>query len=128
MAGKSCIKRMGIHKINLKAVWRMLLPQPISFMDDKKPDLKEQFDNTRKGPVKELTSLFASEEFRIVMQAFISGNKNPTFMFWKSCMQLVHILLLFTRAQRNEIWDLHLHASQRMLMYFMHYNHVNYAC
>lgn len=42
-------------------------------------------------------------------------------------MQMVQILLLFTRAQRDGIWELHLSAFRSMLPYFMRYNHTNYA-
>lgn len=42
-------------------------------------------------------------------------------------MQMVHIFLLFIRAQRDGIWDLHLYAFQRMLPYFKWYSHTNYA-
>ena len=42
-------------------------------------------------------------------------------------MQMVHILLLFIRAQRNGVWSLHIYAFQRMLPLFMRYDHTNYA-
>jgi len=42
-------------------------------------------------------------------------------------MEMVHILLLFTRAVGDGDWDLHLHAFQCMLPYFMRYNQANYA-
>ena len=42
-------------------------------------------------------------------------------------MDMVSILLQFTRAQRDGIWDLHLHSLRQMLPYFMRYDHLNYA-
>lgn len=42
-------------------------------------------------------------------------------------MMMVNILLLFTGAQREGLWQLHLHAFGLMLPYFMRYNHTNYA-
>ncbi len=42
-------------------------------------------------------------------------------------MAMVSILLNFTRAQRDGLWKLHLHAFKRMLPYFFMYDHVNYA-
>ena len=96
-------------------------------MEDKNQDMKDMLFNMKNGPTEELISLLASEEFEAVMQAFIAANTNPNFMFWWRYMQMVRILLLFTCAQRDGIWDLHLYAFQQMLPYFMYYNHVNYA-
>ena len=42
-------------------------------------------------------------------------------------MEMVQILLLFIRAQRDGIWKLHIYAFQRMLPLFMRYDHTNYA-
>ena len=61
------------------------------------------------------------------MEAYLATNDNPNFRFWWGYMQMVHILLLFSRAQRDGIWDLHLQAFQRMLPYSMRYNNVNCA-
>ena len=127
MVGTSYIKGIRVHKITLQALWRILLPQLVSFMDDNNPDMKDMVFNMKNGPTEELISLLASKEFESVMQAFITANTNPNFMFWWGYMQMVRILLLFTRAQRDGIWDLHLYAFQQMLPYFMYYNHINYA-
>lgn len=40
---------------------------------------------------------------------------------------MVEILLMFTRDQREGNWSLHLHSFQRMIPYFMTYDHTNYA-
>ena len=42
-------------------------------------------------------------------------------------MTMVSIMLSFTRAQRDGLWDLHLYSFKRMLPYFYRYDHVNYA-
>ena len=42
-------------------------------------------------------------------------------------MDMFHILLLFTRAQKEGNWKLHLYAFREMLPFFMRYNHTNYA-
>ena len=42
-------------------------------------------------------------------------------------MEMVEILLHFTRAERDGIWDLHVHSFSSMLPYFMLYNHHNYG-
>ena len=40
---------------------------------------------------------------------------------------MVSVLLQFTRAQREGIWELHLHSFTLMLPYFMRYDPLNYA-
>ena len=42
-------------------------------------------------------------------------------------MQMVQMLLTFTRALREGDWYLYLHAFQYMLPYFMRYDHYNYV-
>ena len=42
-------------------------------------------------------------------------------------MDIVSILLQFIRAQRDGIWDLHLHSFSQMLPFFNRYDHLNYA-
>ncbi len=42
-------------------------------------------------------------------------------------MEMVMILLMFTRAQREGNWDLHVYSFKRMLPFFVHYNHTNYS-
>ena len=101
MAGTSYSKEIGAHKITLQAMWRTLLPQLTRFMEDNNPDMKDMLFNMKNGPIEELISLLASEEFETVMQAFNAANANPNFMFWWGYMQMVRILLLFTRAQRD---------------------------
>ena len=40
---------------------------------------------------------------------------------------MVSILLMFTRAQRDRIWDLYLQSFRHMLPYFFRYDHLSYA-
>ena len=42
-------------------------------------------------------------------------------------MDMVRILLLFIRAQREGNWDFHLYAFGKMLPFFHRYDHTNYA-
>ena len=42
-------------------------------------------------------------------------------------MEMVSVPLMFTRAQREVIWDLYLHSFCHMLPYFFRYDHLNYA-
>lgn len=127
LAGKSYAKGIRVHKITLQSMWRMLLPQLISFMEGKNPTLREALDKAQNSPVEDLVTLLSSEEFKGTIEAFVTVNDNPNFRFWWGYMEMVHILLLFPPAQRDGIWDLHLCVFQQMLPYFMQYNHINYA-
>ena len=42
-------------------------------------------------------------------------NCNPTEAFWWQYMEMVGILLMYTRAQRDGLWYLHLYAFRKML-------------
>ena len=42
-------------------------------------------------------------------------------------MEMVSILLYFTRGQHGGLWELHLYAFRHMLPFFFRYDHVNHA-
>ena len=63
--------------------------------------------------------MLADKELRDAMETFLAAKENPNFKFWWSYMQMVQILLLFTRAQIDGIWELHLSVFRSMLPYFM---------
>lgn len=75
----------------------------------------------------DLITLLSTTEFREAMAAFVESRKNPNFKFWWSYMQMVEILLLFTRAQRDGLWRFLWQSFTSMLPYFFRYNHINYA-
>ena len=125
--GKSYARGMRVHKITLQSMWRLLLPSLLDFIEFRNPGLKDDLEHKKDGPVEDFVMFLASDEFRNTMEAYLATNDNPNFKFWWGYMQMVHILLLFLRAQRDGIWVFNLHAFQRMLPYFMRYNNVNYA-
>ncbi|XP_010767762.1 serine/threonine-protein phosphatase 2B catalytic subunit alpha isoform-like [Notothenia coriiceps] len=46
---------------------------------------------------------------------------DPNATFWWDYMTMVSIVLCFTRAQRDGLWDLHLYAFKRMLPFFFRF-------
>ena len=42
-------------------------------------------------------------------------------------MEMLSVLFQYTRAQRDGIWDLHLHSFKQMLPYFKRHDHLNYT-
>ena len=53
--------------------------------------------------------------------------QNPNYALWFTYLHMVSTLLLFTRADREGIWNLHLSSFKEMLPYFHHFGHNNYA-
>ena len=76
-----------------------------------------------------MLGLLSSGRQRKVLASLIAvkKEKDPNLQYWLQYMDMVCILLLFIRAQREEIWDLHLYAFHKMLPFFDRYDHPNYA-
>jgi len=55
------------------------------------------------------------------------SEENVNFKFWWNYMEMLSVLLMFTRAQGKGIWDLCLHSFRHILPYFFRYDHLNYA-
>ncbi len=56
-----------------------------------------------------------------------SHGDNPTFHYWRQYMDMVSILLRFTRALRSGNWKLFLSSLAEMLPWFAIYDHTNYT-
>ena len=78
--------------------------------------------------IPELITSLKEKRFHKLLKDFVESESNDVnFVFWWCYMDMISILLQFTRAQRDGIWDLHLHSFSLMLPYFMRYDHLNYA-
>ena len=47
--------------------------------------------------------------------------------FLRNYMNMVEVLLLFTRASRQGLWELHLYSLSEMVNYFFAHDQINYA-
>jgi len=56
-----------------------------------------------------------------------SNSDDPTLMFWRTYIQLVSILLAFTRAIRVGDWHLYLSSFAEMMPWFTRYDHTHYT-
>ena len=75
-----------------------------------------------------LTNILSTQRFRDALSQFgESHSSDANFMLWWEYLYMVKVLLSFTRAQRDGVWDLHLTAFCNMLPYFHRYDHTNYA-
>ena len=131
LSGKAYNKGARCHKLSLQALWQILVPSLLPFCKehDRKyhDDITLLIDDKSDNIVKRL-SLLAEERFQSVLSSFIvMRSKDNNFDFWWNYMQMVEILQLFIRAQRDGNLDLHIYSFQLMLPYFMRYDHMNYA-
>lgn len=62
-------------------------------------------------------------------EKFVAENceRNVTFAFWVSYLDMVGCLLSFLRATRTADWYLHLAALEEMIPWFFSYDRINYA-
>ena len=128
MDGKSFAKGMRAHKIMWQSLWGILLPQIQLYLEENVPELSNSIQAaTQVNDIGPLVEMLASPTFVFQMNAFINTKEDCTFKHWWQYMHMVNILLLFTRAQRDGIWELHLTSFKDMLPYFHRYDHTNYA-
>ena len=129
LAGKDYEKGMRAHKITFQAIWACLLPQLLSYLEEHNKDLNHQIQvaDSEEDDL-ELMTVLVNPAFQKAMHSFITQQgHNPNCAFWFTYLELVSILLLFTRASRDGHWELHLSTFKRMLPYFFRYDHTNYA-
>ena len=83
MSGKSYARGMRGHKLTLQAMWRLLVPKLLAFIQDTDQDLDQQIqDDLSTDNTEGLSNLFASPDFQKAMDAFVSSNDNLNFQFW----------------------------------------------
>ena len=59
--------------------------------------------------IPELITFLKQERVQNLLKDFIASKSDDVnFVFWWDYMDMVSILLQFTRAQRDGLWDLHL--------------------
>ncbi len=133
LSGKAYNKGMRVHKLTLQALWRMLMPRILDYIEESDVEYYEQIssmcDDPDPGMTTELAALLKHERFQKPLEEFLAreSGAHATVSFWLQYMEMVSILLLFTRALRDGIWNLHLQSFRMMLPYFMRYDHYNYA-
>ena len=106
MAGKHYNKGMRAHKLTVQALWRLLLPHFLQYTQQHSDEVYQvlipYFDEG--SDVNELITFCQSDRFQVMMASFITPKADtdaPNFQFWGHYMEMVSILLTFTRAQRE---------------------------
>ena len=133
ISGKGYARAMRTHKLTLQALWQLLLPQLSAHLDSVDVELRAELDSLGKSSdteaISQMVDTLASERFQQPILDFVKVLKeeDPNAEFWWNYMEMVSILLYFTRAQRDGLWELHLYAFWHMLPFFFRYDHVNCA-
>ena len=130
LEGKSYLRGIRVHKMTFQALWQLLLPQLLGYLDRTDKALKQDIEhNAKPESFDDLVTLLSTDRFRESMSRFVTDkcHAHVNFTFWWQYIEMVVVLLLFTRAQRDDIWELHLYSFKCMLPFFVYYDHTNYA-
>ena len=135
LAGKDYSKGMRVHKITLQALWRIITPEFMEFLNKKDPNMaKSMNDSINKYECEEesdidLIILLKTEKWLHHLSQFTKekSEKSANYTFWWNYMEMVSTLLMFTRAQRDGIWNLYISSFKKMIPFFFQYDHQNYA-
>ena len=132
LAGKAYNKAMIAHELTLQALWRLLMPSLLSFVAKANSDchacLSRMAADDDSHTIPELITFLDKDKFGKLLTGFVESRSDVVnFSFWWQYMDMVAILLQYTRAQRDGIWELHLDSFSLMLPYFKRYDHLNYA-
>ena len=132
LAGKAYNKAMRAHKLTLQALWRLLMPSLLAFVAEADADchacISRMAADDDSQTIPELITFLDQDKFRKLLADFVESRSDVVnFSFWWQYMDMVAILLQYTRAQRDGIWELHLYSFSLMLPYFKRYDHLNYA-
>ena len=113
LAGKDYNKGTRVHKITLQAMWQLLLPKLLVYLEEKDNELRQELRQSLEKSVQsnkeedflKLLDLVSSDKFRTALHSFIAfeKEKNPNLEYWWQYMEMVSILLLFVRAQRGNV-------------------------
>ena len=122
MNGKAYKRAMCAHKITLQSLWQLLMPFPLAFCRNSSPDLFQDICDLACSPdnARALITSLMSPRVKKMLDEFVTqrSKENVNFKFWWNYMEMVSILLMFTRAQRDGIRDLYLYSFRHTLPYF----------
>ncbi|CAG9823189.1 unnamed protein product [Phaedon cochleariae] len=127
LEGKAYAKAMRAHKLTLQALWRILYPQILAYLEDHhfedEEELRPIFDNPEY-----LRDYLQSSEVLSHITDFLKQRceEDKNFALWWSYMDMVFILLMLTRGIRDGDWDCYRYAIPEIIPYTALYDHGNY--
>lgn len=122
-------KGMRKHKLTFQVIWRLLYPQFLDFLgENDEYETAWELRTAAAGTDEELKAFLSSARIRTQLSKFLNerSERDPTSPFWCSYVDMVFIVLMFTRSLRAGDWETYLNSLNEMLPYIAWYDHINY--
>jgi len=138
LEGKAYGKAMRAHKLTFQALRRIFMPllmEHVSENEGRSAEVLKGLQDKDPSSVLEVirnacdeSDIGESKNLQQHLKDFIKARSemSDNFSFWWSYVEMVQILLNFTRSMRDGIWDLYLWSLSAMLPYLARYDHSNY--
>lgn len=132
LGGKHYSRGIRAHKISAQAIWKILIPNFFTLhftLANKNVDHSQTLNDIMNERIDIQSSIedLQNPVFKEYLSSFRKETENPNILFWWSYLDLVPILLAFTKSERKGLWDLFLNSFRSMLPWFFRYDHTNYA-
>lgn len=139
--GKVWNRVIRAHKLTCEALWRIFWPMFVNWCKDEGKELKqleEESITKLAEKISESSSDESQDMFKHLLDKitpltkliheFDEKHKDyATIQYWRIYMNLVLILLRFTRSLREGNWKLFLASFAEMLPWFAVFDHINYT-
>lgn len=134
--GKLWNRVIRTHKLTYEALWRILWPLMTEWFKTNSSALVGSLNEYSEKLIgaglhndgEYQDALSKMNPLMEIIQEFDSSHKeNSTIQYWRMYMDIVSILLRFTRAIREGDWELFLASFSEMLPWFAVFDHVNYT-
>lgn len=138
LRGKHYNRAMRCHKIIFEALFRLLwksFEESLAQVDQdgqgENGEVNQALRKLREKPtLANLANVTASTVFQSLKEkfkAFVEDQTSILSKFWLSYMDMVSLLVRFTRATREGNWCDHLSATREIMPWMFSYDHVNYS-
>lgn len=131
--GHNYNRSIRAHKLTTEAMRRLQISEFLDHLPQQECSLHtstvqtllDSYPNT-------FTDLVESSNAQKLMQSFKQHIENRcqesiTYWFWNSYLKMVQSMLLFIRATRQGMWDVHLSTVKEMIPWFFAYGRINYS-
>jgi hypothetical protein len=139
MKGKGWNHVARAHKLALEALWMILWPKFQQWIENSGSVINKRCSELANLVSKHIKSdqidaarasygdlVLNIEEIQDLLAEYDKENSSRlTFTYWRQYMELVSILLAFTRALRNGIWSLYISTFKSMMPWFAVYDHTH---
>ena len=105
MNGKAYKRAMRAHKITRQSLWQLLMPFLLELCQKSFPDLFQEISDLACFPdnARALITSLKSPRVKKMLDEIVAqrSEENVNLKFWWNYVEMVPILLMFTRAQRK---------------------------